>query len=139
MISGYEFESELVDDCRRAAVTMGVKFEVAGQRRADKAGSDKGLPDGFLCVSGWHHPLELKRPKTQLGRAGSFSYDQLIAAQKRADQGVYTYAPRLLPEFTGLVNWSRRHAPAATAERCPTCPIVPVTMPAMRRRAGAAR
>lgn len=128
MSAGYELESALVADCRLAALAMAVKLEVAGQRNSRGSGSDKGLPDGFLCVCGWLHALEFKRPKTQDARAGRFSYDQLVAAQKRADQGVYTYAPRLLAEFCGLVNWSRRHAPGKVPQRCPACPIVPVQM-----------
>lgn len=126
MSAGYEFESALVTDCRLAAGRMVVKLEVAGQRKAKSSGSDKGLPDGFLCVSCWHHPLEFKRAKGADTPAGRFSYDQLVAAQRRADQGVYTYAPRLLPEFVALVNWSRRHAPSRMPTRCTACPVVPV-------------
>lgn len=128
MTPGYELESALVTDCRLAANSMHVKLEVAGQRKARGSGSDKGLPDGFLCVAGWMHPCEFKRPKTQDATAGRFSYDQLVAAQRRAEQGVYTYAPRLLPEFVSLVNWSRRHAPTKAPQRCPACPVVPVEM-----------
>ncbi|HEY5474729.1 MAG TPA: hypothetical protein VIK32_16260 [Candidatus Limnocylindrales bacterium] len=117
----YLLEADLVDDCRRAATALQVVFEVAGQRVAKASGSSKGLPDAFLCVSGWHHPLELKRPASKGAEAGRFSLDQLVAAERRRAQGVETYAPRALEQFVALVNWSRRHRDGV----CPGCPVVP--------------
>jgi hypothetical protein len=117
----YLLEADLVDDCRRAATALQVHLEVAGQHVARKSGSSKGLPDAFLYVAGWHHPLELKRPASQGISAGRFSLDQMVAAERRRAQGVETYAPRTLEQFVALVNWSRRHA----AGVCPDCPVVP--------------
>jgi hypothetical protein len=120
----YLLEADLVDDCRRAAEALGAFLEVAGQRSAKGSGSSRGLPDAFLCVGGWHHPIELKRPASRGTPAGRFSYDQIIAAERRRAQGVETYAPRTLEEFVALANWSRRHRPERGLA-CDLCPVVP--------------
>lgn len=117
----YLLEADLVDDCCRAATALQVNLEVAGQHVAKKSGSSKGLADAFLCVNGWHHPLELKRPASTGTRAGRFSLDQLVAAERRRAQAVETYAPRTLEQFVALVNWSRRNSCGV----CPDCPVVP--------------
>lgn len=124
MNNAIALESDLVDDCRLAAKTMGVCLEVAGQRKAKGSGSSKGLGDAFLCVRGWHHPLELKRPASRGTERGRFSYDQIVAAERRRAQGVETYAPRTLPEFVNLVNWSRRNNPGEPIV-CLGCQRVP--------------
>lgn len=125
MTNAYLFEADLVNDCTLAADTMGVFLEVAGQRKAKGSGSSKGLGDGFLCVAGWHHPLELKRAASKGTERGRFSYDQIVAAERRRAQGIETYAPRTLQEFVNLVNWSRRHYPGGDYLPCPGCPTVP--------------
>lgn len=120
----YLLESDLMADCIRVAEVLGAHLEVAGQRKAKGSGSSKGLPDAFLYVAGWHHPLEMKRAASKGTQAGRFSYDQLVAAERRRDQGVVTYAPRTLEEFVALVNWSRRHRPER-GRTCGLCPVVP--------------
>jgi len=127
MTSNYELEDELVDACHKTVVdlrdTWGQRIhgERINQRRADKAGSDKGSPDYLLCVNGWHHPLEFKRSK-----GGRFSLDQMVASERRLNAGVNTYAPTSVTHFDALVKWSQRHPPERTDEwLCPDCPTVP--------------
>jgi hypothetical protein len=114
----YLLEADLVEDCRKAAVTMSVAFERIGQRDARKAGSDRGAPDVLVSARGRLVPCEFKRPKDQGGR---FSLDQLVAAEKRRRCGVETYAPTSLPQFVALLNWLR----CGTGPVCPSCPTVP--------------
>ena len=117
-MSGYELEADLVEDCRKAAVTMGVVFERVGQRDARKAGSDRGVPDVLVTARGKLIPCEFKRPKAAGGR---FSLDQLCAAERRRACGVETYAPTSLPHFVALLNWAR----CGTGPVCQDCPTVP--------------
>lgn len=117
-MSGYDLEADLVEDCRKAAVTMGVVFERVGQRDARKAGSDRGVPDVLVTARGRVTPCEFKRPKDQGGR---FSLDQLVAAEKRRRLGVETYAPTSLPQFVALLNWLR----CGSGPLCQDCPTVP--------------
>jgi hypothetical protein len=112
----YTLESELVEDCRRAAEAMLVCFERVQQRDARKAGSDRGVPDVLVSAGGRLIPCEFKRPK-----GGRFSLDQLVAAERRRAGGVETYAPRSLQEFVSLLNWAR----CGSGEVCPGCPTVP--------------
>ncbi len=122
-MSGYELEADLVNACHALAEKCGLKLERIGQRKSKGSGTDRGAPDAFLYVCGFAHPLEFKRPQTSGTRAGRFSNDQLVAAEKRAAEGVATYAPRTLQEFANLVGWSRRNAGRYRAT-CPSCPIV---------------
>lgn len=118
----YELEAEFVDACHKTVCalrdTWGKRIhgERINQRRADKAGSERGAPDYLLCVNGWHHPLEFKRAK-----GGRFSLDQMVAAERRRAAGVETYAPTCLPEFDGLLRWSERNRTGV----CRDCPAVP--------------
>lgn len=107
-------------DCLRFADRCGLKLERIGQRKARGSGTDKGAPDAILYVSGWAHPLEFKRPKSDGTRAGRFSLDQLVAAEQREAQGVVTYAPRTLQHLANLVGWSRRNREGV----CAACPRV---------------
>lgn len=115
-MTGYELESDLVEDCRKAATTMGVVFERIGQRDARKAGSDRGAPDVLVAACGRMVPVEFKRPRT-----GRFSLDQLVAAERRRACGVETYAPTSLPQFVALLNWLR----CGSGPLCQDCPTVP--------------
>lgn len=123
-MSGYEFEAALVTDCHQTVCefrdTWGkaIHGERINQRRADKAGSDKGSPDYLLCVNGWQHAIEFKRAK-----GGRFSLDQMVAAERRLKAGVVTYAPRRIMDFDKLIAWSERHREGV----CPFCPQVPGT------------
>ena len=125
--NAYEIEEELVTACHLTVVELRDKWQVPihgerlNQRRADKAGSDKGSPDYLLCVGGWNHPLEFKRAK-----GGRFSLDQMVAAERRRKAGVVTYAPTSVTEFDGLVKWSRRTLPSLPLVLvCLACPTVP--------------
>jgi len=126
MTSAYELEDELVTACHKTIIELRdtwlqpIHGERINQRRADKAGSDKGSPDYLLCVNGWHHPLEMKRVK-----GGRFSLDQMVAAERRRNAGVETYAPTRITEFDALVSWSKRQHPIGVIRRCPGCPVVP--------------
>jgi hypothetical protein len=117
---GYELEAELVSACKLAAGHKGLFLEVAGQRKAKGSGSDRGLPDAFLCAGGRMLPIEFKRPKTDGTRRGVFSLDQLVAAERRRACGVETYCPDTLEAFTALANWMRCGRTAR-----PRCPVVP--------------
>ena len=110
----YQLESELVEDCRKAAVAMGLMFERIGQRDARKAGSDRGAPDVLLYGGGTVAPCEFKRV------GGRFSLDQLVAAERRRACGVETYCPDTLEAFMALANWMRCGRTAR-----PRCPVVP--------------
>jgi hypothetical protein len=122
MTNVYELEDELVNACHvtvtelRNVWMQPIHGERINQRRADKAGSDKGSPDYLLCVGGWHHPLEFKR-----STGGRFSLDQMVAAGRRRSAGVETYAPKHVTEFDALIAWSKRHFKGV----CPDCPVVP--------------
>jgi hypothetical protein len=122
-MSAYQFEAEVVDDCR-ALVKSGwfapVKFEVIGQRKAKGSGTDRGAPDAILSVGRWCHPCEFKRPASDGTRPGRFSHDQIEAARQRLAAGVYTYAPRTCQQFQRLIEWSKRHYDG----RCDDCPVV---------------
>lgn len=121
-LNPYDLESDLVTICSQTVCELrdtwgkAIHFERAGQRRADKAGQDKGFPDGELTVNGWHHPLEFKRCN-----GGRFSLDQMVAAERRRRAGVETYAPTSVLHFDALVAWSERHRDGT----CPSCPVVP--------------
>lgn len=127
----YELESDLMSSLALVAKTCGVYLEVAGQRKAKGSGSTRGLPDGFLYVAGFCHPLEAKRCKALAGRDGTFSNDQIVAADRRRSEGVQTYAPRTPQHLADLIGWSRRNAGRYRAT-CPDCPVVP-TMDEARR------
>jgi hypothetical protein len=120
--ASYEIEEELVLACHRTVCEMrdtwgkAIHGERLNQRRADKAGSDKGSPDYLLVLNGWNHPLEFKKSK-----GGRFSLDQIMAAERRRAAGVETYAPKRLLDFDALVAWSERHRDGV----CPGCPVVP--------------
>jgi hypothetical protein len=124
--NNYELEDELVNACHftvnelRDVWMQPIHGERINQRRADKAGSDKGSPDYLLCVAGWHHPLEFKRVK-----GGRFGLDQIVAAERRRKAGVETYAPTRVTEFDALLTWSKRHFKGV----CPDCPVVPAYSP----------
>jgi len=131
MTSNYELEEELVTKCHKTVTELrdtwhqSIHGERINQRRADKAGSDKGSPDYLLCVNGWHHPLEFKRSK-----GGRFSLDQMVAAERRRRCGIETYAPTSIAHFDALVKWSQRMAPLFSTAHpynlvCPDCPTVP--------------
>lgn len=130
MTSTYELEDELVNACHETVTQLrdtwmqAIHGERINQRRADKAGSDKGSPDYLLCVNGWHHPLEFKRSK-----GGRFSIDQMVAAERRRAAGVETYAPTRLMHFDALVKWSQKNPPDRAEVYgiyfCPDCPTVP--------------
>jgi hypothetical protein len=124
-MSGYELEAGLVTACAALATRCGLKLERIGQRKAKGSGTDRGAPDAFLYVAGFAHPLEFKRPKSDATRAGRFSHDQIVAADRRRAQGVETYAPRQLQEFANLIGWSKRNA-GRYRLTCPACPIVEV-------------
>jgi len=121
----YELESELVNACHQTVIELrdtwmqSIHGERINQRRADKAGSDRGSPDYLLYVNGWVHVIELKRSK-----GGRFSLDQMVAAERRRAAGVETYAPTRLLQFDALVKWSMRTNPS-TECGCPDCPTVP--------------
>lgn len=123
-------EADLVTSCHTLVCELRdtwhqpIHGERINQRRADKAGSDRGSPDYLLSVNGWHHALEFKRTKT-----GRFSLDQLVAAERRRKAGVETYAPTTVAEFESLLRWSRRHEYGTR----PDCPVVP-TVEECRRR-----
>jgi hypothetical protein len=122
MTSAYELEEELVTKCHKGVCelrdTWGMQIhgERINQRRADKAGSDKGSPDYLLCIGNWHHPLEFKR-----STGGKFSLDQMVAAERRRNAGVETYAPTSIAHFDALVKWSHLYCKGV----CPDCPTVP--------------
>lgn len=124
-MSGYELEADLVSACHSFAGKLGLKLERIGQRKAKGSGTDNGAPDAFLYVAGFNHPIEFKRPKSDATRKGRFSLDQIVAAEKRREAGVETYAPTSLQEFANLIGWSKRHAGRYRAV-CPNCPIVEV-------------
>lgn len=117
----YTLESDLVADAKRACEAMGVVLEVAGQRRADKAGQDRGLPDAFLHAGGRTWCLEFKKPKAKGERCGRFSLDQLVAAERRRRCGVETYAPSILEHVVALANFAR----CGSGVVCQDCPTVP--------------
>lgn len=112
----YLLEADLVEDCRKAAVTMGAFFERIGQRDARKAGSDRGAPDVIIYAAGRVAFCEFKRSS-----GGRFSLDQLVAAERRRAQGIETYAPSRLEHGVALLNWMR----CGTGPVCQDCPTVP--------------
>jgi len=127
MTSAYELESELVNACHKTITELRdtwlqpIHGERINQRRADKAGSDRGSPDYLLYVNGWAHVIELKRTA-----GGRFSLDQMVAAERRRKAGVETYAPTRVTEFDALVAWSKRNSPFMVQNViCPGCPVVP--------------
>lgn len=85
----------------------GLKLERIGQRKAKGSGTERGAPDAFLYVAGFAHPLEFKRPKPAVGRAGRCSLEQMAAAERRRACGVETFVVDSLQGFTALVNWGR--------------------------------
>lgn len=117
----YLLEADLVADVVRAAAAMNVYVEFCGQRKAKGSGSTRGLPDAFLYAGGKCLPLELKRPASDGTRAGRFSLDQLVAAQRRREQSVETYAIDSLEAFVCCVNWARY----GNGPICRSCPTVP--------------
>lgn len=125
--SPYHLESDLVTACHNTVCELRdtwhrpIHGERLNQRRADKAGSDRGSPDYLLCVNGWQHALEFKRVD-----GGKFSLDQLVAAERRRAAGVETYAPTTFAEFDALRRWSERNSPGKVHwSVCPDCPTVP--------------
>lgn len=131
MTSTYELEDELVNACHQTVIELRdtwmqpIHGERINQRRADKAGSDRGSPDYLLYVNGWHHPLEFKKSK-----GGRFSLDQMVAAERRRRCGVETYAPTSVAHFDALVKWSKRSRPHDSRDVgwipiCDGCPRVP--------------
>lgn len=103
----YEFEADLIADCKRAAETLQVYLELTGQYRADKGGQDAGFPDGILHGGGRTLLIEFKRPRTRDGQRGRITYEQLIAAERRKARGVDTYLCDSLEEFAALANYAR--------------------------------
>ena len=79
----YQYEADLVADCKALADKCGLKLERIGQRKAKGSGTERGAPDAFLYVAGFAHPLEFKRPKPAVGRAGRCSLEQMAAAERR--------------------------------------------------------
>lgn len=103
-------ESALVLDCKRAAEAMNVYVERIGQRRADKAGQERGAPDMLVYVAGRCIPMEFKRAKDRETHTpcGKLSLDQVVAIERRAEQGVLTHVVTTLDEFVAVVNAARR-------------------------------
>ena len=123
----YEIEADLVNSCHltvcelRDTYHKAIHGERIAQRRADKAGQDKGSPDYLLTVNGWQHPLEFKRAK-----GGRFSLDQMVSAERRFTAGVVTYAPTSVVHFDALIRWSEQHRNGI----CFDCPMVPMPVAA---------
>jgi hypothetical protein len=105
-------EAALVQLCLQAADAMSVYVERVGQWRADKAGSDPGVPDLLLYVHGRCIPCELKRARDRQTHTpcGKLSYAQIVAQERRRDHGVETVVVTCLDDFVNAVNAARRPA-----------------------------
>lgn len=102
-------EAALVLDCKRAAEAMGVYVERIGQHRADKAGSDRGVPDMLVYVNERVLIVEFKRAvdRDTHTPCGRLSLDQLVAIERRDAQGVMTFVVDRLEDFVRIVNAAR--------------------------------
>lgn len=102
-------ERDLVSQCDDIAKAMNAYVEWLGQRRADKAGQSVGTPDGLLYCGGRCTPLEFKRAKAADGTpAGRLSLGQIVAAERRAAQGVETHVIDTAEGFVRVVNDCRK-------------------------------
>ena len=89
---------------------MNVYCEVIGQRRAKGSGTTQGAPDMLVYVAGRALPVEFKRALDRVTHTpcGKLSYDQIVAIERRAAQGVETHVVDSLDDFVRLVNEARR-------------------------------
>ena len=102
-------EARLVAECKAVADLYGVYVEWISQRGGKNSGTSRGAPDCFVYVNAQVLPVEFKRAKNSDGTpAGCLSLDQIVAMERRADQGVTTNIVTSAQQFGDMIAKAKR-------------------------------